>query len=515
MGPVGALLVVAVCALGPLDVHAATTITVSGYVFRDLDNDGVRDPGEPGVAGVRVHRTTGDLRPTATTGQDGSYRIEGLALQSSGYLIVESGWFRSQCATLNCAAGPGPDNDYLTANAFIRYPLSQLNTNTTALNVGLLPDWPGTTAAAPSSVGGVVPSNTVDVASRLSWVSSTCPGGTYLICRAGDTFTVSNQIFNQGTTPLTGITAVLDLPAGDRFGTGDPVNDVTLTSAATSPSVTGISVGAIDPVTQSVTIDVQGSLPPGGYARITAKGKVVAGPGTPGCVVGAPTSACPVAEPQGGPLTFAVTHIDQAGDPDSFGPDCPVGSFITACATGIHDKQVEPDEIDPVGHNVDARLGVDTAYDLAARLVPLRPAAGPVAPGEPVVLRAFAVNTGPAVGLPGWRLTVILPTSTQPAVPAKNALRSCAKGTTSAGYPIVTCTGKGPLSPGVASIAMDVALTVPAAASGQVQAVAFVTPATQGPETVPAGVAPTAPTVDADLTPTNNDASTRLAISGG
>ena len=354
----GASVVVLVSAIGVCTPHsvAAASITVSGVVYRDLDNDGVRDVGEPGVPGIRVHRSTGDGTPTTTTGADGTYVLPGLTPATSGFINVETGWFRSQCAKLTCAGGPGPDNDFTTANAFIKYPLANLTSTTSNLNVGLLPDWPGSAAAA-TVVGGSVPANEVDVAARLSWISSTCPGGGLLICRPGDTYVVRNQIHNQGTTPLTGVTFVLDLPAGDTLASGNPTRDVTLVASASPPSVTGINVSAWDPTSQSVSVAIAGTIPPGGNAVIQARGLVVGGPGTPGCVAGAPTSACPKGEPQGAPLTLAVTALDQAGDPDSFGPDCLRGQPITRCATGIHDKQVEPDEVDPVGHNVDASVG--------------------------------------------------------------------------------------------------------------------------------------------------------------
>ena len=45
---------------------AASTVTVSGVVFRDLNNNGVRDAGEPGVPGIRVHRNSGAGTPTVT-----------------------------------------------------------------------------------------------------------------------------------------------------------------------------------------------------------------------------------------------------------------------------------------------------------------------------------------------------------------------------------------------------------------------------------------------------------------
>jgi len=498
----------------PAPLEAATTITVSGVVYRDLDNDGVRDAGEPGVPGVRIHRSNAQLSPTTTTAQDGSYVVSGLAPGSSGFLVVESGWFRSQCAEMTCKAGPGKDNDYQVDNQFIRHPLSTLKANTTNLDVGVLPDWPGPSAAAPAPVGGTVPANRVDVASRLSWVSGTCPGGKHAICRAGDTYVVSGQILNQGTTALTGIRAVFDLPSGDRLATGDPSRDITLLAPATSPSITGLAVGAVDSATQSVTVDLRGSLPPGGEAKINLDAKVVGGPGTPGCVVGAPTKDCPTKEPQGAQLTFGVTRVDQAGDPDSFGPDCPSGTPITSCPTGIHDKRVEPDQVDPVGHNVDAKLGTSKTYDLAGRLVVLDPAGrSSVSPGSSVVLRAWATNTGPATALPGWKLTLVLPKNTKPKAPDNHSLRKCKTATNSGGYPTVTCTGKGPLAPGVASIAIDVPLVAPTNANQPVTAVAIVRPASgQGAETVPAGAVPGQPAVDAATTATNNDASIRLSI---
>lgn len=507
-----AVLLPAAAALAP-STQAASTVTVSGYVFRDLDNDGTRDPGEPGVPGVRIHRSTGDNLPNAVTDADGSYTLTGVKPGTSGYLVVKAGWFRSQCAALTCPAGPGPDNDYETRNAFLQYPLAKITANTANLDVGLLPDWPGATAAPPAPVGGVVAANAVDVAARLSWVTSSCPGGVYNICSVGDTFTVSAQVHNQGTVPLTGITAVLDLPAGDRFATGTPAADVTLATAISSPGITGIVVSAIDPATQSVAVTLQGELPAGGAAIINGAGRVVGGPGTPGCVVGNVGASCPKGEPQGAPLTFRITGLDQSGDPDSFGPDCPPSRPTAQCATGIHDKQVEPDEVDPVGHNVAAGVGGATSYNLTSELWALRPTGTQTAPlGSTVVWRASAANDGPITALPGWKLTVIFPQGFQPAVPAANAVRSCRKASTSQGYPSVTCTGKGPLSPGARSFAVDIATTTPGSAGPQT-ALGYVAPAAgQGAETVGLGSTPASPSADATQTPTDNDASATITL---
>jgi hypothetical protein len=511
-----ALVLMALALAGGLTAsRAATTVSVSGFVFRDLDNDGIRDAGEPGVPGIRVHRSTGNSTPNTVTGADGSYTLTGLSPASSGVIMIRTGWFRSQCATLTCAAGPGPDNDFAVVNAYVQYPLAQVSADTVNLNLGLVPDWPGSTAAPPSPVGGVVPANQVDVASRLSWARSTCPEAVYNVCRIGDTFTVSSQVYNQGTTSLTGITAVLDLPPGDRFATGDPARDVRLVSATSSPDITAIMVSPIDSATQSVAITLAGALPPGAGALISTDGVVVGGPGTPGCVVGAVTSACPKGEPQGAPLTLRVTHMEQAGDPDSFGPDCTPERATTSCSTGIHDKQVEPDEVDPVGHNVVASAGGATSYNLRSELWVLSPRPPTAAaPGSTVVWRALAFNDGPETALPGWKLTLILPNGFTTIVPTANAVRSCAKGTTSSGYPSVTCTGKGPLSPGVASFAVDVRSTAPATVTAQ-RALVFVAPlGSQHAETVPLGAAPTSP-ADAAQTPTDNDSAAIVQLAPG
>jgi SdrD B-like domain len=507
------------CIVAPVGVgwqpvaRAATSVTVSGVVFRDLDNDGVRDVGETGVAGIRVHRNSGAGTPTTVTGPDGSYSLSGLPAGGSGVLAVETGWFRSQCAALSCAAGPGSDNDWQTENQFIHYPLSKVTQNVSGLDVGLLPDWPGNTSAAPAPQAGQVPANAVDVAARLSWATSTCSDGKYLICRPGDTYTVSGQLHNEGTTAITGLTAVLALPAGDHLATGDPARDVLLNGPASSPGVTGMSAGPVD-TDSHIPMTFSGTLVPGGLVRVTAS--VIAGNtvGTPGCVRGHPTASCPTAEPQGASLIFGVTHIDQSGDPDSFGPGCDAATDVRQCATGIHDKQVEPDEVDPVGHNVDATFGTDSTYNLRSRVDLLSPAPpGGWLAGSQLTWRLSAFNVGPAPGTTGWTLTLLLPKNSSPSVPTNNAMRKCVKGTTSAGFPFVRCTGKGPLSPGVTSIAVDVNAVIPTAAGTEFGVAAYVQPvAGQGPETNPLGTPPVSPAFTAADTATDNDASAAIFV---
>jgi hypothetical protein len=129
--------------------------------------------------------------------------------------------------------------------------------------------------------------------------------------------------------------------------------------------------------------------------------------------------------------------------------------------------------------------------------------------------RLSAFNAGPAVGASGWTLTLLLPKSSAPTVPTNNAMRKCVTGTTTAGYPFVRCTGKGPLSAGVTSIAVDVHGHVPAATppGTELGVAAYVQPAaSQGPETSPLGTAPVSPTFDAGNTPTDNDSSASIIV---
>jgi hypothetical protein len=493
-------------------VNAAATVSVSGVVYWDRDNDGVHDVDEPGVAGLAVHWSGGNSTPATVTNGAGSYTLAGLTAGGSGKVVVETGWFRSQCAKLSCASGPGADNDFSVANQFVQYAMAGVTATQTNINVGLLPDWPGSSAGAPAPTGSVVPSNAVDVAARLSWVTSTCTDGTHEICRVGDTYTVSAQILNEGTSPLTGLTAVLAIPNGDRPATNTPSRDLTLNRPATAPGITGVSVGPMSSA-GIVALTFNGTLVPGGEIIVLGKLAVTGGTGTPGCVPGAPSAACPTVEPYGAPLMFAVSHIDQTGDPDSFGPNCVAAADIRACATGIHDKQTEPDEVDPVGHNTAASVGGSQGFDLTANVAALNPAA-PRA-GSVVTWRVSATNTGTGNHVKGWTLTVLLPKNSAPTVPPANAMRSCTKATSPSGYPMIRCTGKGPLSPAVTSSAIDIAMRVPeSATTGTVlPVIAYVTPAGGQPaEVVPLGTAPTQPSANAATTATNNDASATITV---
>ncbi len=54
--------------------------SLSGWVYHDQNNDGIRDPGEPPIAGVTIHLSdsSGEVVASTTTAADGSYRFTDL-----------------------------------------------------------------------------------------------------------------------------------------------------------------------------------------------------------------------------------------------------------------------------------------------------------------------------------------------------------------------------------------------------------------------------------------------------
>lgn len=504
-----AVAVMAASVLVPARAAIAAPITVGGFVYHDRNNNGVRDIGEPGVAGVRVHHGSSG-RPTAATDANGAYSLTGVP--QSGNLLVETGWFRSQCNAMDCAAGPGADNDFTVANQFIKFPVAAGQPDVSDLNVGLVPDWPGASLSIPAPVAGVVPANAVDVAARLSGTTSACAEGGLGICRPGDTFGMALQLHNQGTTALTGVRAKLFVPPGDCL------TDAALQPDATSPGITSVAVTAHPCGTRQVEFTFTGTLTPGGLIRVGLTGTVDAaapGPGTPGCVIGAPQATCSSGEPQGRAWIAGVSRIDQSGDPDSVGFCANSGPQL--CATGIHDKRREPDEVDVVGHNLDAALGGSTAVDLHMRLQARKPEPAVVHPGDAVTVRAWLHNedlaqTGNQAN-PGATVTLLFPKGSALTVPPNHSLLQCAIDTSGADAERARCTLRGPLSPYAGSLAVDVTTTIPAAwpLNTTYKVVACAAPAAGQTESIGPG-ASCLLTTDVFNSPTNNDDAKKFTV---
>lgn len=508
---------------------AAATLTIGGYIFHDLDADGLREPGEPGLAGLAVHHSGGT--PVTTTDAAGHYRLTDLP--TSGGLILEAGWLRAQCylpEDLDCASGPGADNDFPTRNQLFVYPLAGA-VSTEDFNAALLPDWPGPGMTPPAPVAGVTPANEVDVAARLSGGPDTCGADAFGICEAGDTVERFGQLHNQGTRPITGLRAKLQVPPGDCL------NGVAVVSAALGVGEMTTVPAAADFTcdTRVVELSFPGTLVPAGVIRLSVKSTVTAGPGTPGCTLTAPPAAtCSAAAPQGRTLMLGVSHIAQRGDPDS--TFCARGD-LRGCPTGVHDKRREPDEVDPAGHNVDAAFGGTDAFNLrmdyarAGRLDPL------THPGEEITVRGWVRNqigadepTNQAHA--GATVRFFFPAGTEvTGLPAPHALRTCAEdppppppgrdAVTLGGQPatppgpVVTCVYRGPLAPHVASIALDIVVRVPAdwPVGRPYRTVACTAPvAGQAGEQIPTASQPCDLRTVPLFTPTDNDDSLLLLV---
>jgi hypothetical protein len=545
----GGLILVATLAaaglVGAAGPAAADTLTVGGVVFHDRDADGHRDPGEPALPGLRVHHTSGT--PATTTDAAGRYLLEGLP--PSDKVHLQTGWLRSQCydpKSQDCPAGPGDDNDFPTRNQLFEYPLTGAAAGTAAgdvpgvieVNAALLPDWPGRGMAPPDPVRGVVAANSVDVAARLSSGPDTCVGALG-ICPAGATYERFGQLHNQGVHPITGLRAKLLVPPGDCLTAVTMVE--VATSAGIGPMTTRPPAGDFDCDTRVVELAFPGTLVAAGAVRLSVTGTVHTGPGTPGCTLDAPPAAtCGTGAPQGRALMLGVTHIAQHGDPDS--TFCARGD-LRRCATGLHDKRREPDDVDPAGHNIDAALGGTTDFNLqmAYARVGHRGPASIVHAGDEITVRGWVRNQlgerEPAnQAHPGASIRFFLPAGSElGALPAPHSLRTCAQdagpapatgpapaeGTDAARHwptgpaVSVTCVYDGPVSPHVSSIAIDLVVRVPAdwPVGWPYRTVACAAPvAGQAGERLPAAAAPCGPHTRPAATPTDNDAGLTLLV---
>lgn len=439
----------------PAALAQAADVVISGVVYRDLNNSGTQDAGEPGVPNLKVYSGR-DTRVFATTDAVGNYALALPATWPTSNIFVGTGWFRSRCDVLSCDAQS--TGVWAVDNQRVRMKVDPTQGSLPGRHVGLVPDWPGGVGPIPTQLTA----NAVDVAVRLSGATTTGCDTTMPalnICGVSPPASpdYSVQVLNQGTQDLTGVQAGLAVPHGDclvsaRLDTGASPTGVSLT---TTPATFTCS-------TRTVTLAYGGTIPAGAQVIVILDSTVNAGPGTTGCVLPQPASTCSAVEPQGRSWQVGISAMNQTPDVDS--PVLCAGS-AAFCGTGIHDKRYEPDHVDVAGHNVAFLAGDSTAVNLKVDLYLARPApSGGFHPGDTVVFRAHVVNNAGAgttnQAFAGWVVRTYFPVGTTLPAAMSNSIVGCTPFPAATPNPYVECKGKGPIAAYVASVAVDLPVTV-------------------------------------------------------
>ena len=209
--------------------------TVEGLVYEDVDGDGTRDLGEPGIGGVDVTVTDSSGTPVVvTTAPDGSYSVN-----------IEPG-----ATTAQVVAATVPSGLVLTTANDIQAFIAPPGVTTTAEDVGYAAfvDLQGT-VWHDANVNGIIDLAETEFAGVS--VSLVCPGADGTIGTADD-HVFADQITGPGYTftsvPQQPCRITVDqatLPAGITSATYDldGVADSTTLVAVVAPGVTGVDFG--------------------------------------------------------------------------------------------------------------------------------------------------------------------------------------------------------------------------------------------------------------------------------
>ncbi|MCU1369800.1 MAG: hypothetical protein JWO77_994 [Ilumatobacteraceae bacterium] len=261
---------------------AGSTGTVSGVVWHDLDGDGRREAGEPGVAHVVVTREGTSTR--AETGPDGRWT---LTLPAGAVTISAiTGWLPSACpGDLRCASGRTPNQRFAVENQFVRAHITiTAGRAVTGVDLGLLPDH-GDPASSSSSQNsgndpGDGPALAHDLAARhsaINWYAGCSDPDRTRVCPVGTRLWALGQIYNQGTSEAAGITFVLTVPRGTILS-ADPKLDPS--SPGPVPTRTGRQGSTADGG-RWFEFALNRSLPPAGAVWFSSAVRIVGGPSTP------------------------------------------------------------------------------------------------------------------------------------------------------------------------------------------------------------------------------------------
>ncbi|MEO8106598.1 MAG: hypothetical protein ABI720_04705 [Actinomycetes bacterium] len=371
-------------AASPVSAAEVSPDTVSGHLYRDLDNDGVRDFDEPPVTDVVIRSG----RRSTITDADGYYAFTNLT--SPVNVRVDTGWFRSQCTssysgpssgaehTAECpdpGFGAGPDQDFRVVNQLI----SATGTPGAEASLGLTPDWMGNGYSGFSTAPG--DATTVDPALRLS-PGYRMPGAAAdcvkYVCRPGETQWVLVQWLNQGTDPLVAMKGVVRAPKGSMItqvtpylghgkSSGQTVTGFAVKDTKTGQRLSKGSNGTLSSPAKRIRVSLRGVVPAGAEYLTSVAFRMNDdatfsdgnGDGTPDCSAATggpnPGQVCSLATDSspGSYIAYgAIVRVKDAIDSDA--QPCP--KVPRNCpALGVHDKTKPGDSNDAGAWKVDSR----------------------------------------------------------------------------------------------------------------------------------------------------------------
>ncbi|HRW38536.1 MAG TPA: hypothetical protein P5254_12605 [Aquihabitans sp.] len=256
--------------------------TLSGTVYFDLDSDGRRDAGEPGVANVILGRL--GTSTVVTTGPSGAWSITLPAGATT--LTALTGWLPSACpGDLHCAAGRTRDQDFAVENQFVRLRTTVPSGGTIgALDLGLEPDYGDPTGRATSlhsgNDRGDGKARAHDLAARnsmIGWYAGCADPDRTRVCPVGTTLSASGQIYNQGTAWVSGIAFVVTVPPGTVLS-ADPVLD--RSTPGPKPARTGRTGPTADGGTW-IEFSLGRALPPAAAVYFRTSYRLTGGPMSP------------------------------------------------------------------------------------------------------------------------------------------------------------------------------------------------------------------------------------------